>query len=44
MNSGTKLKFDEATKLMAEQRETIEILSDEGVTQAIRERPEGIKL
>lgn len=39
----TKLKFDEATKLMTELMETIEILSDKGMMKAIREGQEDIK-
>jgi len=39
----TKLKLDEATKLMAELMETIEVLSDEGMMKAIREGQEDIK-
>lgn len=39
----TKLKLDEATKLMAELMETIDILSDEGMMKAIREGQEDIK-
>ena len=39
----TKLKLDEATKLMAELMETIEVLSDKGMMKAIREGQEDIK-
>ena len=39
----TKLKLDEATKLMAELMETIEVLSDEDMMRAIREGQEDIK-
>ena len=41
--SETKLKLDEATKLMAELMETIEILSDKDMMKAIREGQEDIK-
>src|SRR3990170_8625818 len=40
----TKLKLDEATKLMAELMETIEVLSDEGMMRPIREVKEDIKV
>ena len=39
----TKLKLDEATKLMAELMETIEILSDEDMMRTIRDGQEDIK-
>ena len=39
----TKLKLDEATKLMAELMETIEVLSDKDMMKAIREGQEDIK-
>jgi len=39
----TMLKLDEATKLMAELMETIEVLKDEGMMKAIREGQEDIK-
>ena len=39
----TKLKLDEATKLMTELMETIEVLSDKGMMRAIREGQEDIK-
>ena len=39
-----KLKLDEATKLMAELMETIEVLSDEGMMRPIREVKEDIKV
>jgi len=39
----TKLKLDEATKLMAELMETIEVLSDEDMMRAIRDGQEDIK-
>ena len=39
----TKLMLDEATKLMAELIETIEVLNDEGMMRAIREGQEDIK-
>ena len=39
----TKLKLDEATKLMAELMETIEVLSDEDMMKAIRIGQEDIK-
>jgi PHD/YefM family antitoxin component YafN of YafNO toxin-antitoxin module len=37
------LKLDEATKLMAELMETIEVLSDEDMMKAVREGQEDIK-
>jgi len=39
----TKLKLDEAAKLMAELIETIEILSDEDMMRTIRDGQEDIK-
>ena len=39
----TKLKFDEATKLMAELMETIEVLSDVCMMKAIQEGRGGIR-
>jgi PHD/YefM family antitoxin component YafN of YafNO toxin-antitoxin module len=37
------MKLDEATKLIAELMETIEVLRDEGMMRAIREGQEDIK-
>ena len=39
----TKLKLDEAAKLMTELMETIEVLSDAGMMKAIREGQEDVK-
>jgi hypothetical protein len=39
----TKQKLDEATKLMSELMETVEILSDPAMTKSIHEGQEDIK-